>query len=290
MPLTPGAGVDNSARLLAEQLRESLGQTFIVENRPGANGIIGTTFVAKAPADGYTLLFVANAHVIVPLTASKLPYDADKDFAPVATFAYTPYMLVVNPSIGVNTVQQFIAFAKARPNNMNFGSSGVGAGSHMAGEVFAAMTGLHLQHIPYKGGGEVMTALMGNQIQASWNTVNAAAPHVKSGRLKSLAVSGEARATALPDVPTFGEAGMPDYQEKAWLGMFAPAATPRAVIDRLNAETGKILRSPGIKENFDKQGLLPFISTPEQFATMLKRETANYAPIVKAANIKMDTN
>jgi tripartite-type tricarboxylate transporter receptor subunit TctC len=290
VPLTPGAGVDNGARFLAERLRESMGQSVIVENKPGANSVIGTNFVAKAPPDGYTLLFVANAHVIVPLAAAKLPYDAAKDFVPVATLAYTPYVLLVNPSLGVNTVQQFVQYAKARPGQLNFGSSGVGAGSHMAGEVFIAMNGLQMQHIPYKGGGQAMTELMGGQIQASWNTVNASAQHHKSGRVKALAVSGEGRASAMPDVPTFAEAGMPDYNERAWLGLFAPAGTPKAIVDRLNAEVAKVLRSPNIKETLEGLGLLPLQTTPEQFGEMLRKETAMYAPIVKAANIRIEAN
>ena len=290
VPVTPGAGIDNGARILAEKLRQSWGQPVLVENRPGAISIIGTGYVAKAPPDGYTLLFTANAHVILPLISPKLPFDATKDFVPVGTLAYTPYMMVTNPALPVNSVQQFIAYAKARPGELNFGSSGVGAGSHIAGEVFSAMTGVRMQHIPFKGGGLAMAALMGGQIDASWNTVNAAAAQVKGGKLKALAVSGESRAAALPDVPTFAEAGLPKYEEIAWLGLFAPTGTSKAIIDKLSVEMSKILRSPGIRESFDAQGLLPLISTPEQFAEMLGRQTATIAPIVKAANIKIENN
>jgi tripartite-type tricarboxylate transporter receptor subunit TctC len=290
VPLTPGAGVDNGARLLADRLREGLGQSVIVENKPGANGVIGTSHAAKAVPDGYTLLFAANAHVIVPLAATRLPYDADKDFIPVATLAYTPYLLLVNAGLGVNTLQQFIEYAKARPGELNFGSSGVAAGSHMAGEVFAAMTGLKMQHIPYKGGGQAMSELMGGQIQVSFNTVNASATHHKSGKVKALAVSGEQRSAAMPDVPTFAEAGLPQYNERAWLGVFAPAGTPKAVIDRLNTEVARVLGSPGIKDSFDALGLLPLQTTPEQFAAMLRKETETYRPVVKSANIRIEAN
>ena len=290
VPVTPGAGVDNGARMLAEKLREAWGQPVLVENRPGANTIIGTTAVARAAPDGYTLLFVANSHVILPLIASKLPYDANNDFAPVASFGYTPYLLLVHPAVPAQSLQQFIAYARSKPGELNFGSSGVGAGSHMAGEVFNAMTGVRMQHVPYKGGGQAMTELMGGQIQVSWNTVNAAAPHIKSGRVRALAVSGDARAAPIPDVPTFAEAGLPDYQETAWLGLFAPAGTPRPIIDKLSGEVSKMLRAPGMKESFEAQGLVPFISTPEQFADMLRKQTATLAPVVKAANIRMEGN
>ncbi len=290
VPLTPGAGVDNGARILAEKFRELLGQSVVVENRPGGNSIIGTNLAAKAPADGYTLLFVANAHVIVPLAASKLPYDAAKDFAPVGTLAYTPYLLLVNPALPVSTLQQFIAYAKARPGELNFGSSGIGAGSHLAGEVFNAMTGVRMQHIPYKGGGQAMTELMSGTIQVSFNTVNAAAPHIKSGRVKALAVSADSRIPAIGEVPTFAEAGLPDYQERAWLGLFAPSGTPRPIVEKLSKAMETVLRSPGIKETFDAQGLLPLIYTPEQFGEFLKKQTATLAPVVKAANITMDSN
>ena len=290
VPLTPGAGVDNGARLLADKLREAWGQAVVVENRPGASTILGTNFVAKAPADGYTLLFVANQHVIVPLIANKLPFDAARDFAPVGTLGYTPYLLLVNPAVPANSLQQFIAYARSKPGELNFGSAGVGAGSHLAGEVFNAMTGLRMQHIPYKGGGQAMTELMGGQIQVSWNTVNAAAPHIKSGRVKALAVSGDARSPAIPDVPTFAEAGLPEYQETAWLGLFAPAGTPRPIVEKISAEMAKILRASGIKESFDAQGLVPLVSTPEQFAAMLRKQTATLTPVVKAANIRIETN
>lgn len=289
-PTSPGGGVDNGARMLAEKLRESWGQPVVVDNRPGANTIIGTVAVAKAPPDGYTLLFVANAHVVVPLIASRLPYDAVRDFAPVGTLAYTPYVMVVHPSLPANTVQQFIAYVRSRPGELNFGSSGVGAGSHIAGEVFSAMTAVRMQHIPYKSGGQAMTELMGGRIQVSWNTVNAAAPLIQAGKLKALAVSGESRIATLPDVPTFAEAGLPEYQERAWLGLFAPAGTPKLIIDKLSAEMAKMLRAPGIKETFEAQGLIPLVSTPEQFTEMLKRETATLAPVVKAANIRIESN
>jgi len=265
-----------------------MGQPVVVDNRPGANTIIGTAAVAKAPADGYTLLFVSSSHVVVPLVASSLPYDAAKDFIAVGTLAYTPFVMVAHPALPANTVKEFVAYAKAR--QVNYGSSGIGLGSHIAGEVFSAMTGVRMQHIPYKGGGQVLTDLIGGQVQVSWNSANAVAPHVKAGKLKALAVSSDSRIASLPDVPTFAEAGLPEYQEKAWLGLFAPAGTPKPIIDKLAAEMAKVLRSPGIKETFEAQGLVPHHSTPAQFAEAIRKETATLAPVVKAANIRMEPN
>ncbi|WP_043460782.1 Bug family tripartite tricarboxylate transporter substrate binding protein [Azohydromonas australica] len=290
LPTTPAGSVDTGARLLADKLRERLGKPVIVENRPGANTIIGTNAVAKAQPDGYTLLFVSSSHVLVPLVASKLPYDPIKDFAPVGTVAYTPFVMVTHPSLPVSSVRQFITYAQSRPGELNYGSSGVGLGSHIAGEVFSAMTKVRMQHIPYKGGGQVMAELIGGQVQVSWNSVSAVAPHVRSGKLKALAVSAESRVAALPEVPTFGEAGLADYQERAWLGLFAPAGTPKPIIDKLSAEMTAILSTPGIRNALEAQGLVPFISTPEQFTALIKKETDGLAPIVKAANIRLDSN
>jgi len=288
VPVTPGGAVDNSARILADKLRVALGQPVVIDNKPGANYAIGTTFVAKAPADGYTLLFTANALVVLPLIASRTSYDPIKDFVPVATMAYTPYVMLTNNSLPVNSVKDFVAYAKAHPNDMNFGSSGVGAGSHMAGEVFKEMTGVKMQHVPYKGNGPAMNELMGGRTQATWATVNGSAGLIKGGKLKGLAVSADSRWPTLPDVPTFAEIGMPKYQERAWLGLLAPAGTPRAIVDKLNTEINKILRAPGIKESFIEAGLVALPQTPEQFAEALKLEMATVAPIVKSQNIKLE--
>ncbi len=286
VPTTPGGGIDNGARILADKLREAWGQPVIIENRPGANSMIGHTAVAKAPADGYTLLFTSNAYVVAPLAIAKLPYEP-KELVPVASLGYTPYIMVTNNALPVNTVQQFITYAKSKPGELNYGAT-VGAGSHIAGEVFSAMTGVKMQFIPYKGGGPVMTDLIGGQIQTSWNSVNAAGPQIKAGKIKALAVTGEKRFPTLPDVPTFIEAGLPEYQERAWLGVFATGGTPKAIIDKLAAETAKILNTPSVKASLEAQGILPMITTPEQFATMLQKESAALAPVLKAANFKLD--
>jgi len=287
VPVVPGGVTDIAARILADKLRVALGQTVLVDNKPGANNAIGTAFVAKAAPDGYTLLFSANGIVVLPLISSKASYDI-KEFVPVATMAYTPFVMLTNNAMPVNSVKDFIAYAKARPGEMNFGSGGMGAGSHMAGEVFKEMTGIQMLHIPYKGGGPAMNELMGGRLQATWSTVSAAAGLVKGGKVKALAISSETRWPALPDVPTFAEIGMPKYQERSWVGLLAPAGTPRPIVDKLNTEINKILRAPGTRESFAEAGLIPWPQTPEQFADALKLEVATVAPIVKAQNIRLE--
>jgi len=287
-PNPPGGGVDNGARMVAEILRKALGQPVVVENKAGGNTSIGTLAVARSAPDGYTMLFTSDAYVVLPLITTKLPYDIAKDFVPVASLAYAPYLMLIHPSIPVNSVQQFIAYAQSKSGRLNFGSSGMGGGSHICGEVFKQMTGVSMTHIPYKGGGPALTDLMSGQIDATWTTVNAAAAQVKAGRVKALAVTSEARWPSLPDVPTFAEAGLPEFQEKAWLGLFMPAGTPRAVVDRVNGEISKFLRTPEARATLEAQGLSPLLTTPEQFAETLRRQTTTVAPVVKAANIRID--
>lgn len=286
VPTTPGGGVDNGARMLAEKLRAAWGQTVIVENRPGANYIIGTAAVARAPADGHTLLFTSNSFVVVPLASAKLPYDP-ADLAPVGTLAYSPYVMVTRSGLPVSTVQEFIAHARAHPGKLNYGGT-VSAGSHIAGEVFNYMTGTRMQFVPYKGGAPVMVDLAGGQIDAAWNSVNAAAAQVRAGKIKALAVTGDQRYPTLPDVPTFAEAGFPQYQERAWLGLFAPSGTPKAIVQKLSAELARIAHAPQMKQDFDASGLIPLASTPEQFAAMLKKEADTLRPVLKASNFKLD--
>jgi tripartite-type tricarboxylate transporter receptor subunit TctC len=286
VPTTPGGGVDNGARMLAEKLRAAWGQTVIVENRPGANYIIGTAAVARAPADGHTLLFTSNSFVVVPLASAKLPYDP-ADLTPVGTLAYSPYVMVTRNSLPAGTVQEFIAHAKANPGKLNYGGT-VSAGSHIAGEVFNYMTGTRMQFVPYKGGAPVMVDLAGGQIDAAWNSVNAAAAQVRAGKIKALAVTGEQRYPTLPDVPTFAEAGFPQYQERAWLGLFAPKGTPAAIVQKLSAELARIANAPQTRPDFDASGLIPLATTPEQFAAMLKKEADTLRPVLKAANFRLD--
>lgn len=286
VPTTPGGAVDNGARLLAEKLRAAWGQSVIVENRPGANYIIGTAAVARAPADGHTLLFTSNSYVVVPLATAKLPYGP-ADLTPVGTLAYAPLLMITRPTLPVATVQQFIAHAKAHPGDLNYGGT-VSAASHIAGEVFKHMTGTRMQFVPYKGGAPVMVDLAGGQIDVAWNSVNAAAAQVRAGKVKALAVTGERRYAALPDVPTFAEAGLAQYQEKGWLGLLAPSGTPKAIIDKLSAEMVRIASAPATQQEFEASGLVPLASTPQQFADMLQKESDTLRPVLKAANFRLD--
>jgi tripartite-type tricarboxylate transporter receptor subunit TctC len=287
VPLSPGGSTDHMARLLASKLQARWGEPVIVENRPGANTIIGTELVARAKPDGYTLLVVSNTHDILPLVNAKLPYDAVRDFSPVATVSSARFVLLVHPSVPANTLQEFIAFAKQHPGQINFGSSGTGSGAHIAGEVFNAASGVQLQHIPYKGGAQSMTDAIGGQVQVSFNTPMIAAPYVRTGRLKALAVSGETRSSLLPNVPTFKEAGLPAYDERAWQGVLAPAGTPRPIIDRLAKEISSIFRSPEVAGQLQKEGVDSFTSTPDQFSDLMKRDMQRLTGVIRASDLKL---
>jgi tripartite-type tricarboxylate transporter receptor subunit TctC len=288
VPLVPGGSTDTVARMIADRMREGYAQPVIIENRSGGNSIPGTEAVAGAAPDGYTLLVQSGTHVVLPFVEPRLRYDPLKDFAPVASLASTRYVMLLHPSVPVKTLKAFIAFVKVRPAQINFASSGSASGSRIAGEVFNMLAGVRMQNIPYKGGAQALTDTIGGHVQVSYNSPALAAPHVNAGRLRGLAISGDPRLPLLPQVPTFIEAGLPAYNEMGWHGMFAPAATPRAVIEKLAADIGRILASPDLKARFDKQALEPFVSTPETFSAMLKAETAKLTRLVKSANIKFE--
>jgi len=283
----PGGSTDAVTRLFADWLRESWGQPTVVENKPGANTAVAADAVKRAAADGYTILLGTNAHITIPLLA-KLSYDPIKDFIPVGTVGVSRYVLSVHPSIPVNTLQEFIAYAKARPGQLNYGSSGNGGGSHINGELFNRLAGVQIQHIPYKGAGPALTDTLGGQVQVSYNTPLAVASYINAGRLKPLAVTGPKRTLLLPQVPTFAEAGLPAFQEKAWYGVFVAAGTPKPIVDKLAAELTKMLSSPAFRDKLEKQSIEPLLSTPEQFTAMMRTETAELSKLIKAANIKID--
>lgn len=286
VPLVPGGSTNNITRMIADRLKENLGQSVIVENRPGGNSVIGSEAVTRAAPDGHTLLVNSGTHVILPFVEPKLPFDPIKDFAPVATLARTRYVMLVHPSVPAKTLKEFIAFAKAHPGQVNFASSGTASGSRLAGEVFNMLAGVRMQNIPYKGGAQAVTDVVGGHVHVSFNSPNLSAPFINAGRLRPLAISGENRLDLLPQVPTFTEAGLPAYNEIGWQGMFAPAHTPKPVVDKLSSEIAKVQSVPDFKDMYDKQGLEPFVSTPDQFAAMLKAETAKLVKLVKVAKIK----
>ena len=286
-PFPPGGSLDPLTRMSAQKLSEKWGQPAVVENRPGANTIIGTNAVAKAAPDGYTILVAGTPHVINP-SLFATPYDAIKDFAPIATIAKSRQILVVNPSLPVHNLPALIALAKARPGQLTYGSSGTGNTNHLAGELFCTLAGIKMLHIPYKGAGPALIDLISGQLQLSFHVPISAMPHIKSGRLRPLAISGSSRATALPLVPTFAEAGSPAFDMAGWTGMFAPAATPKEIIDKISNEMARILALPEIVERLVNQGMEPFISNPEQFAVLLKSDRVKFAKLIKDANIKVE--
>ncbi len=286
-PFPPGGSLDPLTRMSAQKLGELWKRPTVVENRPGGNSIIGTQTVARAAPDGYTLLVAGTPHVINP-SLFPTPYDAIKDFAPIASIARSRQILVVNRSMPVSSVKEIIMLAKARPGELNYGSSGTGNTNHLAGELFSSLAGIKMTHIPYKGAGPALTDLIGGQLHLSFHVPISALPHVRSGRLKALATTGQTRITAAPDIPTFAEAGMSGFDLQGWTGMFAPAGTSKAIVDKISADMTRVLTSPDIVERLTNMGQEPFVSTPEQFATLLQSELAHYAKIIKDANIKVE--
>src|SRR2546425_9706400 len=272
IPLSPGGTTDVPGRIIAQKLSETLGQQFFVENRAGAGGTIGTDFVAKSRPDGYTLLLSASPFVIAPHVYKNMPYDALADFAPVIRIATGPYVLVVHPSLGVNSVKELIAQAKKEPGKIDFASSGNGGAQHLVTELFMYMTGIKLNHVPYKGSGPAQQDLMSGIIKVSFVGTPIAIPHMKSGRLKALGVSTAKRSPEMPDVPTIAEAGVPGYEAIVWIGLLAPAGTPRDIVAKLNGEIGRLMRADEVKKLIAPTGMEPDPDTPAQFAAHLKAD------------------
>jgi tripartite-type tricarboxylate transporter receptor subunit TctC len=288
VPYAPGGAAGSVSNLVSKKLSESWGQQVLIDNRPGGNTIIGSLAAAKSPPDGYTILLTSTSHVTLPSLQSNVPYDAIKDFAPVATIASGVVVLALNPGVPANTLQEFIALAMSKPGQLNYGSAGAGTTTHLASELFNLTTGVKTQHVPYKGSDGVLTDLVGGQIELAFQPAVGVIPYFNAGKLKVLAVSGRSRSPALPQVPTFIEAGVPDYEVRFWYGLLAPAGTPREIVDRLSSEITRILAMPDVKTLVAGQGLDPFVSTPEQFAELLKSDLAKYARVIKAANIRID--
>lgn len=287
VPFVPGGSTTIIARLLGQKVTESWGQQVVVDNRGGGNTIIGSEALVRSAPDGYTILQVTSTHVINPSLLAT-PYDAIKDFAPVATLVATETLFVVNLAVPAKNLQELIALAKSKPGQLNFGSSGSGTTNHLAIEMFSILAGIKMQHIPYKGAGPAVIDLMGGQIQLFANNAVPLIPFVKSGKIRAIAVSGETRLRSLPDVSTFTQAGLPGYEVKSWQGILAPAKTPKPIIDKLSQEIGRILQTPEIRETLLTMGADPFVGTPQQFAALIKVDLVRYAKLIKAANIKLD--
>ena len=287
-PFAPGGSTTTVGRVIGQKLTESWGQNVIVDNRPGGNMIIGTDALAKATPDGYTILLTTNAHVINPSLFSKLPYDPIKDFAPVGNVYISEFVLVINPALPANNLQELITLAKAKPGQLNYATTGAGGSGHLANEMFAMLAGIKTQHIPYKGAGPAMVDLIGGQIQMFINNPLTVIGHIKSGRMRGIAVTGEVRLPTLPQVPTFSEAGLPGMDVKPWFCVVAPTGTPKPIINKLSTEIARIMAMPDVQDYLAKQGMMPFSSTPEQLATLMKTDMARWAKFIKAANIRLD--
>jgi tripartite-type tricarboxylate transporter receptor subunit TctC len=289
VPFPPAGSTDISARAVAGKLGERLGQPVIIENKPGAGGNIGTDVAAKAAPDGYTIVVgTVGTHAINQSLYSKMPYDNIKDFAPIVLLATTPNVLVMPNSFPAKSVKDVIAMAKAKPGELTFASSGSGTSIHLSGELFNSMAGTKMQHIPYKGSAPMLIDLMSGQVNMAFDNLSASMVHIKAGKIKALATTGATRSPALPDLPTISEAGLPGYDSTSWNAVYAPAGTPRAIIDRLNHELNAILQSPETRKFFAEQGAEAGGGTPEQLATFTKAETAKWAKVVKESGAKVD--
>ncbi len=286
VPFPPGGGNDIVGRIVAQRLGESFGQQVIVDNRGGAGGTLGTDLAARAAPDGYTML-INNISLAVNATLHpRLPYDTLKDLAPITLVGRQPNLLVVHPSMPSKSVREFLALARAKPRQINYGSGGVGTAGHLATELLMMMTGIELVHVPYKGLGPALTDLMGGHVQAAVSTLASALPQIRAGKLRALAVTTARRSSFFPAVPTLDEAGISGYEFSTWYGLLVPAATPRAVIERLNRETGKVLGSAALREQFVSQGLEPAASSPEEFGAYLRSEVAKWAKVVKQSGAR----
>lgn len=288
VPFPPGGGTDTMARVVAPKLSEFLGQQVVAENRGGAGANIGAEVAAKSPPDGYTLMLATITNAIGASLYSKLNYDLVRDFAPITQLATTPHILVVHPSVPVKSVKEFVALAKAKPGDLAYSSSGSGSAAHLAGELFNSLTGVKTTHIPYKGGGPSMIALVGGEVSLAFATMPSAIGYVRSGRLRGIAVTTERRSPSTPELPTIAETGVAGYEAGSWYGLSAPAGTSKEIIARLHAETIKVVGLPDVKERLFNAGFEIVTSNPEQFAAFTRNEIQKWGKIVKAAGLKVD--
>jgi len=288
VPFGAGGSADVYARFVGAKLSESLGQPFVVENRPGGGAVVGSDAVAKSAPDGYTLLMMSNTHTVNETLIPKKPYVLMKDLAPITGVNSQDLMLAVSAEVPAANLKEFIALAKSKPGKLNYASSGPGTPYHLAGELFKSMAGVDIVHVPHKGSDQARAALLGHQVDMMFDAISTIVSHVKAGKLKALATSGKARSAVTPDVPTVAEAGVPGYEATIWLGLMAPAGTPRPVIDKLNVEIVKVLNAADVKKNWSEQGAAPIPMSPEQFDKFLRDDIAKWASVVKATGMKVD--
>jgi tripartite-type tricarboxylate transporter receptor subunit TctC len=288
VPFAAGGPADIYARVVGEKLQSALGQPFVIENRPGGGAIVGTDAVAKSAPDGYTLLMMSNTHTVNESLFAEKPYQLMRDLVPVAPVNSSDLVMVVHPSVPAATLREFLALAKAKPGGLNYASSGPGTPYHMAGELLKAMAGVDIVHVPYKGSSGARSDILGGQVQMMFDAITTMAPNVRAGKLKALGTSGKARSAVLPEVPTLNEAGVPGYDAVIWLGIMAPAGTPRAVVERLNAEITKAANTPEMKEAWAKQGAAAMSMTPDEFGRYMREDIDKWARIVKISGAKPD--
>jgi tripartite-type tricarboxylate transporter receptor subunit TctC len=288
VPYAPGGIVDYVGRLIGQRLSDGFGQSIVIDNRPGAGGIIGIETAGKASGDGYTLLIMDPAIVINPSLLAKVPYDIDRDLMPATILSSSPLVLAINAKVAVNDVQELVNLARSQPGRLSFASAGIGTTPHMAGEMFKARIQQNITHVPYKGSGPAMTDLIAGQVQMTFSSITAALPFIRDGRLRGLATTGEKRAAALPNLPTVAESGFPGFEVNLWLGVFVPADMPRDILMKINSELRKALQHPDIKSGFEKVGADPVGNTPQEAAVFVKNEFKKWADVIKTAHIKAE--
>ena len=288
VPFAAGGPADIYARFLGLKLQDVLGQPFVVENRPGGGSLIGTEAAAKSPADGYTLLMMSNTHTVNESLIPKKSFELLRDFVPVSPVNYSDLVLVVHPSVPANNLKELLALVKSKPNALNYASSGPGTPYHMAGELFKSMAGLDIVHVPYKGSSGARTDILGGQVQMMFDAITTMAPNIRAGKLKAFGTTGRARSPVLADVPTVSEAGVPGYEAVIWLGVMAPAGTPKPIVERLNAEIRKVVNSAEVKDAWAKQGAASLNMSTEEFGQYIREDIAKWAKIVKISGAKVD--
>jgi tripartite-type tricarboxylate transporter receptor subunit TctC len=289
VPFAAGGPADVYARQLAQHLSESLKQSFVVEDQPGAGSIIGTNAVMHSAPDGYTLLVMSNTHTTNESLVPNKPFALMRDFVPVAPINYSDLVMVVHPAVPAKTLNEFIALAKSKPGSLNYASSGTGTPYHMAGELFKSMSGTNIQHVPYRGSSGARNDVLGGQVQMMFDAITTMAPNVQAGQVRALGTTGDKRSTVLPDVPTIAEAGVPGYEATIWIGVMAPKGTPQPIVDKLNAEIRKAISRQDLRDAWAKQGAVPMMMTPAEFGAYLNKDIEKWAGVVKSANIKPDT-